>query len=627
VKRQPSMQIADLFCGAGGTTTGAVEAAEKLGFKVHVTAVNHWEIAVATHSANHPDARHLCASLDSTNPRDLFKDGELDVLLASPECMGHSNARGGKPVNDQSRATAWCVCRWLDALRPWAALIENVPEFLNWAPLGSNGRPLKSRRGEVFAAWCEAIRALGYKVDFRVFCAADYGDPTTRRRLFIQCVRGRKKIVWPHPTHAAAGQSLFTSRPWVSARSVIDWGRKGTSIFNRKRPLSPKTMARIREGAEKFWPEPFVVALRGTADQQLAASVRSVDQPAPTVAAGGNHLAVAEPLIIHMENGGKVQAADKPLPTITTARGGAMAVAEPFLVQVNHGNGDDPKGDARRVKSVNDPLPTVCGTRGEMSLIEPLLLPQHGGGAARPVSSPVPTIACDGAISVLEPFIVPNFGERDGQRPRTHSVNEPLPTVTSHGAGAVVEPFLIGAGGPTGSSRPQPLSDPVGSVLTNDRRAIVQPLVISAGGPECAARPVSEPMGTVLTRDHRAVVEPLLVEFYGNGGCNPVSEPVPTVTTKDRFGLARPVVVLNGERYELDILFRMLQPNELAGAQGFPRSYQFTGTKTEVVKQIGNAVPRRLARALVGAIVSQNADVTGLLDDEHNDDGGSGVAA
>lgn len=52
------------------------------------------------------------------------------------------------------------------------------------------------------------------------------------------------------------------------------------------------------------------------------------------------------------------------------------------------------------------------------------------------------------------------------------------------------------------------------------------------------------------------------------------------------------------------------------GAQGFRRDYKFTGTKTDQVKQIGNAVPRRLARAIVAAALSQNSDVSWLTDSD-----------
>lgn len=570
------LRLADLFCGAGGTTNGAIEAVKKLGYDVHMTAVNHWPIAVATHTANHPEARHLCASIDSTNPRELFAEGELDGLLASPECMGHSVALGGRPVNDQSRATAWCILRWLDALRPSWGLFENVPEFLKWAPLGSNGRPLKSREGEVFERWCDAVRSLNYKLDYKIVVCANYGDPTTRRRLFIQIVRGRRKIVWAHPTHSpASAPTLFTSRKWVSARRIIDWNVKGSSIFNRKRPLSPKTYERIWEGLEKFGGLPFILPKlmrRGdvadparSVDEPLntvitdgrvhlvepflipqggGGAARAVNEPTPTVACDGA-ISLIQPFLIAMEHGGRVVSLDEPMPTVTTAKGGAFAVAKPFLVQVNHGNGVDPKANSRRVRDCEQPLPTVCGNRGEWALCEP---------------------------------------------------------------------FVISAGGPECAARP--VTEPLGTVLTRDHRALVQPFLLpqnSSNGP----RSIEEPAPTLTSTSRGvALIEPFIVSYYGNGEALSVDQPLATVTTKDRFGLVQPVIQIDGSRYLLEVLFRMLQPPELAGAQSFPRSYIFTGNKTQVTKQIGNAVPRRTARALVGAIVSQNADVTGLLDDE-----------
>jgi DNA (cytosine-5)-methyltransferase 1 len=90
----------------------------------------------------------------------------------------------------------------------------------------------------------------------------------------------------------------------------------------------------------------------------------------------------------------------------------------------------------------------------------------------------------------------------------------------------------------------------------------------------------------------------LVIEYYQNGKARPVSDPLPTVTCKSRFGLAQ---ASGGV-----VCFRMLQPHELAAAQGFPRGYKFSGRKAEQVKQIGNAVPCGLSRALVLAQLSQN---------------------
>ena len=178
---------------------------------------------------------------------------------------------------------------------------------------------------------------------------------------------------------------------------------------------------------------------------------------------------------------------------------------------------------------------------------------------------------------------------------------------------ALIEPFIMSAGGPECGARP--ISQPVGTVLTRDHRALVVPALLpqqSAG----ALRPVTEPVPTISTAGAIGLLEPYLVTFYGTGQPVGIDQPAPTITTKDRFGLVRPTIEIDGTRYLLDIRFRMLQPHELAAAQGFPTGYKFTGTKTDAVKQIGNAVPRRLARAIVYAAVSQNPDVSALVDAE-----------
>ena len=116
-----------------------------------------------------------------------------------------------------------------------------------------------------------------------------------------------------------------------------------------------------------------------------------------------------------------------------------------------------------------------------------------------------------------------------------------------------------------------------------------------------APHSVDRPLRTVTaTSSDMALVEPFLVSFYGNGSATPVSDPVPTVTTKDRFGLV--------EQADVDIRFRMLQPHELAAAMGFPREYEFRGNREGRVKQIGNAVPVNLARALCAALLGVEAE-------------------
>lgn len=441
-----TIRAVDLFAGAGGTSTGLVAAARATGREIDLTAINHWPAAIATHEKNHPWAKHICANVEQVDPRDVVPRGHLDILVASPECTHFSCAAGGRPKLDQKRASAWIIPRWLELLKVDSLLVENVPEFRSWGPLNSRGRTVKKLEGGTFRAWTSAIRSLGYNLDYRVLNAADYGDATSRRRLFILVRKGRRAITWPEPTYARV--AARGRRKWRAAREIIDWSVQGQSIFRRDRPLSPRTMRRIIAGLKKF---------------------------------SGPEL---RPFLVLMENGGGIRDVDEPLPTITTARGGSMGVAEPFLL--------------------------------------------------------------------------PYFGEKEGQELRVQSVDEPLPTVTAQGHQHLVQPFLVGMRGTDGSSS------------------------------------IEKPLSTVTGGNHHYLAEPCLVEYYGNSGASDVNEPLPAVTTKDRFGLVQPII--NGT--VLDIRFRMLRPHELAAAMGFPAGYELTGTKTDQVKQIGNAVAVNMAQAL-----------------------------
>ena len=543
----------DLFCGAGGTSSGLLQACQKLGVKLKLIAINHWPIAISTHQTNHSYAQHLCESVDNVDPRKLVPGGRLNILVASPECTHHSNARGGKPISDQSRATAWAILRWAEALYIDNILIENVREFRSWGPLGANGRPLKSKRGETFHAFLTALRSLGYNVEHRILNSANYGDPTTRERLFIIARRGGKKITWPEQTHGS--DPLFGKlKPWRAAREIIDWSIPGASIFDRKRPLATATLARIEAGLKKF---------------------------------GGKN-------------------------------------AEPFLVILrNHGN----------ARSLDEPLPTLTANGQHLALCEPFVLGQQSQASPRSVEQPLPTIATDGAISLIEPFIVPFFGERNGQKPRTHSVEEPLPTVTSHGAGALVEPFIFAH--QRRENQATSVDEPLQTVTASSSDfALVEPFIVEMRNGKTANdidkplstvttkgahhglcepfitqmdhskqqinRSIEEPMPTITTADAFGLVEPFLVKYYGTAKANPVDEPLDTITSKDRFGL----VETEHGPMRVDIRFRMLRPHELARAMSFDDSYKFTGNREMQVKQIGNAVAVRTAQALCEAVLS-----------------------
>jgi DNA (cytosine-5)-methyltransferase 1 len=522
-----TIRTADLFCGAGGTSLGILGACEALGRRVDMVAINHNPLAVETHAANHPRVKHLCENLNNTDPKRAVPGGRLDLLVASPECTHHSIARGGKPVSDQSRASAWCILRWLTALKVERVLIENVREFVSWGPIGSNGRPLRRQRGKTFEAFIAALRSLGYRVDWRLLNAADYGDPTTRERLFIQAVRGRRPIRWPEPTHSRDGRSNLFGHGcarWAAARSVIDWQLLGRSIFGRRHPLSENTLKRIEAGLRRFGgaaAEPFLILLRGTAH-----SPKSVDLPVPTLTAGGNHVGLVRPFLLHTTHAGgdRVHDVDRPVPAVTGAHRGEQALVAPFLMGMSQtgSNGD-------RLRPIDEPLPTVT-TADDLAVCAPFILPhrQFDGMQVDDVDEPMRTVTAHngGNNALVTPFIVAHHGERPGQVPRVHSVDCPTPALGCSKTLSLIQPFLV----------------------------------------PC------------------------------NGAPSAMSEPAPTVTCRDRLALVQP-------RQQLDILFRMLQPHELAGAMSFPRDYVFKGTREQKVKQIGNAVPRQIATALCRALL------------------------
>jgi DNA (cytosine-5)-methyltransferase 1 len=197
-----------------------------------------------------------------------------------------------------------------------------------------------------------------------------------------------------------------------------------------------------------------------------------------------------------------------------------------------------------------------------------MVLGQHGGAQAKPVTeNPLPTVASKGAISnfTATPFVLPKNGIQRGLFSNKTYLEKPLHTIVASriDQGYTVTPYLVPFYGERSGQQPR----------THD---------------------INEPHPTIPTSaSKRGLIEPYLVEYYGNGTAQPVTGPLPTVTTKERFALCVPELFPLG----IDINFRMLKPKELAAAMGF-ENYEFTGNKTETVKQIGNAVPVNTAESL-----------------------------
>jgi len=187
------MRAIDLFCGAGGSSLGAMAA----GFEI-VAGFDIWLVAGLVYRANFPAARfHLCdlAALDVSDIRSIYGDlGDVDLVLASPPCTDHSLARGAAPPSLAGLDLPWCVLEFARIFWPRWIVIENVVQMRRW---------------HGFRSFLHALMHLGYCVRAQILDAADFGVPQRRRRLYIVCDReAEPPEIAPRTPHMPVGDVI-----------------------------------------------------------------------------------------------------------------------------------------------------------------------------------------------------------------------------------------------------------------------------------------------------------------------------------------------------------------------------------------------------------------------------------
>lgn len=238
------LTLTDAFCGAGGASEGYRQAGIDL-----VCGINHWSIAIETHSANFPTARHLCCGIDKINPADLPAS---DVFHMSPECTNFTNARGNRPRCETSRSLAWQCLPLIEHHRYQWITLENVVEFEQW---------------EAFGPFVAALESYGYRVRFGKLNSADFGAYTSRERLFLIGRLGSDPI-WPEPTHAG------NHRPFAS---VINRSICLRAINGRKKPICKSTLEWIEKGRKIFGDSTWIHGYYGNA------TLTPITKPLPTI--------------------------------------------------------------------------------------------------------------------------------------------------------------------------------------------------------------------------------------------------------------------------------------------------------------------------------------------------------
>ena len=421
----------DLFCGAGGTSTG-VHFARHAGdpcAKV-IACVNHDANAIASHAANHPDALHYTEDIrtlelgplaaHAARMRRQYPDAFV-VLWASLECTNFSRAKGGLPRDADSRTLAEHLFRYIEALNPDYIQIENVEEFMSWGDLDERGKPVSRDAGRLYRKWIDNVRGYGYDFGHRILNAADFGAYTSRRRFFGIFARRGLPIVFPKPTHTKnpAQGDLFGQqlRKWRPVREVLDLEDEGESIFDRKRPLVEASLARIHAGLVKFVAggrEAFLVKYNSM-NQSGKYVAPGIDEPCPTVATQ-NRLGVAKVYYLCKHFGGspegKCTAVDAPAGAITCRDHHAF-------VSAYYGNGFN--------SSIERPSPTVT-TKDRFQLVRPFFANYYsGGGQTAGTDGPAPAVMTNPKQRLVTPWIMNTNFSNVGS-----SLDAPAQTVTAN---------------------------------------------------------------------------------------------------------------------------------------------------------------------------------------------------
>lgn len=397
-------QIGDLFAGGGGASC-AIEMATGLYVDF---AVNHDAQAILMHTINHPQTRHYQTDVYEVDPYSACNGRPIGLLHLSPDCTHHSQAAGGQPRDNITRSLSWVGKRWAAQVRPDIITLENVEQITRWERLvakrdKATGRVIKLDKtvaapgervpvqnqflvpdtkltGKRWRKFVGELEKLGYAVEWRTLVAADYGAPTTRKRLFLVARCDGRPIVWPEQTHfknPTKGQ-----KKWRSAAECIDWSVQGKSIFEREKPLADATMRRIAKGIKKFVldnPDPFIVKYRDEGN--------------------GDHSHVSAVLInaAHGEGNGHTKRRGigsrnigDALGTVTASGSGGHAVAAAYLMQANGGF------NTVHGKSAIDPMTTITNSGSQQQLVSACLIRQFGASTGSDIAAPMGTVMTDG---------------------------------------------------------------------------------------------------------------------------------------------------------------------------------------------------------------------------------------
>jgi len=394
MKNNITLLYIDLFCGAGGTSSG-VEYARVDGRKCAevIACVNHDKNAILSHQANHPHLLHFTEDIRTLEltpmlnhlrkMKEKYPEAKV-VLWASLECTNFSKAKGGQPRDADSRTLAEHLFRYIEVLDTDYIQIENVEEFMCWGALDENGKPVSKDQGSDYLRWVKNVCEYGYNFDWRILNAADFGAYTSRKRFFGQFAKKGLPIAFPEQTYAKNGDEGGMFRmyhKWKAVRDVLDLDDEGESIFCRKKPLVEKTLERIYAGLVKFvagGKEDFLVRYNTVRPQD---TVKSLDEPCGVLTCD-NRFAKTKVQFLSKQYSGhpmsKNKSIDEPAGTITT-------IPHEAFLTAYYGNGFN--------TSIDEPAKTLT-TKERFGMVSAQFLANEysGGGQFSDIEKPSPAI-------------------------------------------------------------------------------------------------------------------------------------------------------------------------------------------------------------------------------------------
>jgi len=163
--------VLDLFCGCGGLSRGF----ESAGFNV-VLGVDNDNVALQTFKHNHKGAEALNNDLSLPSTLEMIQKlthgKSIDIIVGGPPCQGFSLS-GSRNFEDTRNKLYLAMIETVERLSPLAFVIENVPGMATLY------------KGSVKEEIIKRFSSMGYTVNNQILCAADYGVPQTRKRLFF----------------------------------------------------------------------------------------------------------------------------------------------------------------------------------------------------------------------------------------------------------------------------------------------------------------------------------------------------------------------------------------------------------------------------------------------------------